>query len=120
MNIRIHPESPVPASQQIFDQIRALVAGGSLPPGFQLPTIRQLAGDLGIAPGTVARAYRDLEQQGITEGRGRKGTFIASSPVVDAEQEIGDVVREFALRIAQLGVSPTEALRRAADALGND
>jgi GntR family transcriptional regulator len=62
--------------RQIRDQLAASIDGGGLAPGAKLPPIRRLARDLGIAPGTVARAYRELETAGrIRTGRGA-GTVV--------------------------------------------
>jgi DNA-binding transcriptional regulator YhcF (GntR family) len=74
--LEIDPVSAVPTFEQMRAQIAGLVATGALPPGTRLPPIRQLAGDLGIAPGTVARAYRELEQSGLLVSRGRDGTRV--------------------------------------------
>ncbi|MDQ0755437.1 GntR family transcriptional regulator [Arthrobacter sp. B3I4] len=75
--ISVDLRSATPPYEQIRTQITSLVAVGALPPGTRLPTIRSLAADLGIAAGTVGRAYRELEQAGvITTGR-RNGTSVA-------------------------------------------
>lgn len=80
MRLQIDPESPIPIYVQIEDRMRALIAAGQLRPGDQLPTIRQLAVDLGVNYNTVARAYLELERAGvITTQRGR-GTFVAGVP----------------------------------------
>ena len=113
MNITIERDSPTPASQQIYDQLRAMVAARSLAPGHQLPTIRQLAGDLDVAPGTVARAYRDLDAASITESRGRHGTFVSQGATIDRSSEISKAAREFAVRLTQLGASRAEAMQQA-------
>jgi GntR family transcriptional regulator len=70
------------AAESLVDQIargvRVLIAGGKLKPNDDLPTVRQLAGDLGVNQNTVSRAYRDLEDAGlVTSVRGR-GTVVAS------------------------------------------
>jgi DNA-binding transcriptional regulator YhcF (GntR family) len=67
----------IPPNRQIAEQIRSLVQRGELEPGAALPTVRQLAGDLGVAPNTVARAYADLQAEGWLVGEGRRGTRIA-------------------------------------------
>lgn len=67
--------SPV---DQIRDQIRGLVATDQVPAGERLPSVRQLANDLGIAPGTVAKAYRSLEQEGLLQTRVGGGTRIST------------------------------------------
>ena len=61
---------------QISQQVAALVQAGVLEPGTRLPPIRQLANDLGLASGTVARAYRELELAGVVTTKGRHGTVI--------------------------------------------
>lgn len=63
--------------QQIVAQVRGLIERGDLPQGAALPTVRQLASDLGVAPNTVARAYADLQNDGWLVGEGRRGTRVA-------------------------------------------
>jgi DNA-binding transcriptional regulator YhcF (GntR family) len=63
--IQLDEASPTPKYQQIVEQVRALVAQGALPPGAQLPSVRQLAGDLGVNINTVLAAYRALEADGV-------------------------------------------------------
>lgn len=63
--IRLDETSPTPKYQQIVEQVRALVATGALPPRTPLPSVRQLAADLGINVNTVLAAYRALESEGI-------------------------------------------------------
>ena len=62
MIVSVDPGSPIPPFEQIRIAIRQLVATGALPVGSRLPTVRQLAADLGIAPGTVGRAFRQLDR----------------------------------------------------------
>ena len=78
MILRVDPASPVPPYEQIRSQVRAMVDAGVLAPGSRLPSIRQLAGDLGLAGGTVARAYRELELEGTVATRGRHGTVVSA------------------------------------------
>jgi GntR family transcriptional regulator len=63
--IQLDESSPTPKYQQIVEQVRALVATGALPPRTPLPSVRQLAADLGINVNTVLAAYRALESEGI-------------------------------------------------------
>lgn len=72
--------SATPPYEQIRAQVSSLIALGALAPGTRLPTVRSLAADLGIAAGTVARAYRELEQAGLIETRRRNGTVVAGTP----------------------------------------
>ena len=78
MQIGIDPESRVPIYMQLVDRIRQMVASGSLQPGQQLPTMRQLAADLRINYNTVGRAYLLLEQERIISTQQGRGTFVAS------------------------------------------
>ena len=78
MNLTIDPDAAVPPYEQVRTQIAELAAGGVLVAGSKLPTVRQLAADLGLAANTVARAYRELEQAGLVETRGRAGTVITA------------------------------------------
>ncbi|MGG5260540.1 GntR family transcriptional regulator [Phycicoccus avicenniae] len=96
-----------------YEQLRAQIAGhiatGRLAPGDRLPTIRALAGDLGIAGGTVARAYRELEALGLVHTRRRTGTVVAQAmapPAADVRRA-ADAFAELARRH---GLSEVEAL----------
>lgn len=68
--------SGVPPYEQIRSQVAGHVAAGTLREGDRLPTVRALAADLGVAAGTVARAYRELEAEGLVVGRRRAGTVV--------------------------------------------
>jgi GntR family transcriptional regulator len=113
MRLKIEPESPVPIYVQIEEQVRALVAAGRLRPGDQLPTIRQLAVDLGVNYNTVARAYLELERAGvITTQRGR-GTFVAGVPDEARQAQLRAEKLRAILRAAldealRLGYNPEE------------
>lgn len=76
--------SPVPVYEQIRAQVAAAVAVGALRPGDRLPASRDLARDLGIAVGTVQRAYRELEAAGVVVSRRRTGTVVAPPSPADA------------------------------------
>ena len=77
-------DSATPPYEQIRAQVSSLIALGTLAPGSRLPTVRSLAADLGIAAGTVARAYRELEQSGLIATRRRNGTVVAGAALPDA------------------------------------
>lgn len=97
----------------IFEQLRVgvidAVRDGRLPPGTRLPTVRDLAGELGLAANTVARAYRELETAGVVETRGRFGTFVARSDPADAA--MAAAARVYAEAARALGLSRTDAVR---------
>ena len=76
--VRLRPEDPTPPFEQLRSQIAAAITSGDLPTGWRLPTVRQLAGDLGVAAGTVARTYKELEASGIVRTARRAGTTIAA------------------------------------------
>lgn len=78
--LELDGRSAVPPYEQIRQQVTAMVVGGALAPGDRLPSIRQLANDLGLAGGTVARAYRELETDGVVSTHGRHGTVVAGPP----------------------------------------
>ncbi len=103
----------VKAGRPLFDQLRTQVIDGvregALAPGTRLPTVRELAGQLGVAVNTVARAYRELESAAIVETRGRFGTFIARYDPTDAA--MAAAAREYIQVARALGVDKTEALR---------
>jgi GntR family transcriptional regulator len=80
----VDPQLETPPYQQVAAQIRAAIERGELPPEAPLPTVRQLAGDLGLAPNTVARAYGELQSEGWLVGDRRRGTRVAGQIPVNA------------------------------------
>jgi DNA-binding transcriptional regulator YhcF (GntR family) len=119
MEIRLDPSSHLPLSAQLRERLAEDVVDGRLLPGERLPPIRELAASLQIAPNTVAKAYRELEEGGLLVGRGRLGTFVADrlpNPPTDRERRLTEAAETFARRARQLSVTPGEAigaLRRA-------
>jgi GntR family transcriptional regulator len=79
VQIHISASDGVPIYLQIVNQVKYLVAGGSLESGEELPPIRILAERLGINPNTVARAYRELEADGLVEKRRTAGTYVSTA-----------------------------------------
>ena len=79
MILRLSPSSGVPVYLQIIEQVKHAIATGAVNAGEQLPSVRQMAEDLLINPNTVARAYRELEQEGIIELKHGAGAFISES-----------------------------------------
>jgi DNA-binding transcriptional regulator YhcF (GntR family) len=84
-----------------------MVESKELLPGARLPTVRRLALDLGVAANTVARAYRELEQAGVIETRGRGGSFVTGEGV---EREAKAAAAAYVAQVRALGLSPRDAL----------
>jgi DNA-binding transcriptional regulator YhcF (GntR family) len=105
--LSVDSDSPVPPYEQIRSQIASMIATGALPGGTRLPPIRQLADDLGLAGGTVARAYRELESEGVIVTRGRHGTFVNGEgvrrPTRESDRLLAEAAHAFAVRASQLG-----------------
>jgi DNA-binding transcriptional regulator YhcF (GntR family) len=116
MIVTVDAQSAVPPYEQLRSQIGDLVRTRVLGPGAHLPPIRQLARDLRLAPGTVARAYAELERDGLVLARGRHGTVVvdgaASPPSAESERRrlLTAAATTFATEVGRLGVSPAEAL----------
>jgi GntR family transcriptional regulator len=105
--------------EQIMDQFRNLIERGELRAGDTLPTVRQLAGDLGVAPNTVARAYAELQEEGLLTSSGRRGTSVAAgvrmSDKPTRARKLHETIAHFLEKLAHRGYSRTEvtaALRR--------
>jgi DNA-binding transcriptional regulator YhcF (GntR family) len=113
----IDAASPVPPYEQLRVQIIEGVRAGTLSPGTQLPTVRRLAEELGIAPNTVARSYRELERDEVIETRGRHGSFIAAGDA--AQRQAVAAASAFAERIRQLHLSDDEAVELVRRALAH-
>ena len=120
MIVSVDLTSAVPPYEQLRAQIAAMTASGVLAPGTRLPTIRQLAVDLEIAPGTVNRAYRELESDGMVVSRGRHGTFITAGPTMSTDERharLQQVARIYVTAARQLGADKSESIRAVRQAL---
>jgi len=114
MTLRIDIKVVVPLFEQIRAQIAVMIAVGYLLPRCRLPTVRELANYLQIAPGTIARSYTELERDGLIRGKGRKGTFVAdepphSEPLEERRLRLSEAVNRFVYESRQLGISHEEA-----------
>ena len=108
----IDPDSAVAPYEQVRSRIAAMVADGALPAGQQLPTVRRLAADLGLAANTVARAYRELEADGVISTEGRRGTFVRSTAVdAPAQTDAPRAAEHYAVTARRLGLTLAEATR---------
>ncbi len=99
------PDSPAPASSDsIVRELRGLISSGRLIAGERLPPVRQVAADLGVAVGTAARAYRQLEEEGLVVTRRGGGTRVSES-AHELPAEVLDAARQLLDRASRRGVS---------------
>jgi GntR family transcriptional regulator len=103
--ISIDPSNDVPIFRQIVQQIKTAVAMGRLLPEDPLPSVRQLAVELAVNPNTVARAYLDLEIEGVIYKRQGAGTFVSSQGVRVSKNERRKVLGELLERALVEGVN---------------
>src|SRR3954449_1055674 len=91
--IEFHLEqgSGVPTYLQLVQQVRQAVRLGVLRPGDQLPTVKEVVGTLTINPNTVLRAYKQLDHEGLVEGRRGIGTFVAADAAPPPRDEVEDL-----------------------------
>ncbi|MBI2865545.1 MAG: GntR family transcriptional regulator [Chloroflexi bacterium] len=113
MNLRVDLQSDIPIYSQIVEQVERGLAAGHLQPGQQLPTVRALAGQLDVNPGTVARAYSELERLGIIATHRGGGSFIAARGDEAGlgairEGRLWTIVGKAALEALSLGYTPPE------------
>lgn len=80
ITFRLNTHSGVPPYLQIVQQVKQALQVGILEPGDQLPTVKEVVAHIAINPNTVAKAYRELEALGLTEGRTGSGTFVKQRP----------------------------------------
>ena len=109
----LHRDGALPLHEQIEQSLRADIAAGRLAPGDRLPPLRQLAGDLALAVGTVARTYRELEHDGLlTTSRGG-GTRVASPgtpPTTTRRRLLTGMTRDYLDRARSLGFTDDEII----------
>jgi DNA-binding transcriptional regulator YhcF (GntR family) len=111
--ITLDPASTTPPYEQVRRQLAELIQSGVLAEGTRLPPVRQLAGDLDLAPGTVARAYSELEAAGLVETRRGGGTVVAARPALsiqEAQDQLAQRARQYVTDTRRLGVADSDAL----------
>ena len=118
--IVISQADPRPLYMQVMEQVQRRVAVGDLPPGTELPSIRQLASELQVSVITIKRAYLELQRDGVITTRQGKGSVVADRPNLQASIQ----VRELEAHLASaadvgllLGLSKTELQKRLAEAI---
>lgn len=107
--ISLDSASATPPYEQVRSQIAQQISDRTLAVGAKLPTVRGLAAELGLAVNTVARSYRELEEAGLVETRGRAGTFVSSAGQESRARAV-DAARLYAATTTELGLDKDEAL----------
>ncbi len=107
--ITIDADSAQPPFEQVRSQLARQISDRTLAVGTRLPTVRALATQLGLAANTVARAYRELEEAGMVETRGRAGTFV-SALGERSRVALRQAAAEYAATAHALGINATEAV----------
>src|SRR5438094_6020315 len=106
INLKINGHSPIPIRRQLTEQLKHAIETGSVARDQALPSIRELAGFLGINANTVARVVEDLKQSGYVEARRGKGVFVASAPPVRPSPHLREsFLQETVIRAAALGMT---------------
>lgn len=106
--IRIEPSSPVPIYRQIIDQIRYQIAAGALKEGDQVPSVRQLAGEIAVNQNTILKVYNQLCTEKVLRIERGSGTFVAASkqniPVAERKKIVAKLLRDAAVQAIHLDV----------------
>lgn len=115
VTLTIDRSHKAPVYEQVAGQIREFVTAGTLPPGTQLPSVRQLAGNLGVNLNTIARAYRLLQSEGFLTIRNRAGVSVAAPSEhieTSVREELLNQLRVAIARLQQAGMGTDEILER--------
>lgn len=110
--LTITPDDPTPPYEQLRRQLVDLIESGQLVEGGRLPPLRQLAGDLGLAVGTVARTYRELEVAGLVRSRRGGGTRVAAAAPKPSARErqarLATLAATYVMKARALGATDAE------------
>ena len=108
----LNPRSGVPLYLQLKEQVKMAVAGGVLKPGDRLPPVREMAVELSVNPNTVARAYSELEREGLLSSEQGRGTFIrAAEPLLGEEErkiQVQGLIDRVLVEAFNLRLTPAE------------
>jgi GntR family transcriptional regulator len=121
VRIRLDPSAREPLSEQLRSALASRIASGRLAPGERMPTVRDLAAELQIAPNTVAKAYRDRASAGLIAGRGRRGTFVAArlpARLPWREARLAEAADAYVRRARQLRFGTDAAVAAIAETIG--
>jgi GntR family transcriptional regulator len=111
LHFSIDDRSPVPVYAQLCEQLLAAIAHGNLERGEQLPSVRDVAAELGINPNTVNRAYAELEGEGVLETRRGRGTYVLQPrPRGSPLARLAEITKSFVARARSLGYDARQIL----------
>jgi GntR family transcriptional regulator len=114
LGLRIDPRDAVPIWKQIEDSLRRMVGAGALSPGAAVPSVRDLAKDLGVNPATVSKAYQGLCDAGVLEVRRGAGTFVSGAPPAllrgERTRELKEAASRYVAVAATIGAEVDEAV----------
>ena len=106
MNLQVDAQSPIPIRRQLTEQLKRVIESGRVPRDQALPSIRELAGFLGINTNTVARVIDDLKQSGYVEARRGRGVFVVPAPPARPSSHLRErFLHEMVIRAAALGMT---------------
>jgi GntR family transcriptional regulator len=106
LNLHVDTHSPIPIRRQLTEQLKHVIESGGLPQNQTLPSIRELAGFLGINANTVARVIEDLKRSGYVDARRGSGVFVASAPPVRPSPRLREgFLQDVVMRAAALGMT---------------
>lgn len=108
----IDPNADIPPFEQLRRQLIEQISTGRLPADTKLPAVRRLAADLALAPGTVARAYKELVSEGYLVSQGRNGTAVAPAATNDLQTKARQLTEEYVAALQDLGFSTRDILHR--------
>jgi len=120
--VRLNEHSPVPRFEQLRAQLAVMISVGRLRPGSRLPTVRSMASQLGLAPGTVARTYRELQNDGSVVTNRRAGTVVTDEPphsefVAEHKRRIEEAADRLVRDLYQLGQNRDDIIAAVTDAI---
>ncbi len=121
VSVRVDPDDPTPPYEQLRRQLATLITSGTLRAGTRLAPVRQLAADLALAAGTVARAYRELEAEGLVRTARGAGTRVAAdAPQLSEESRrsrAADLATQYVASARRLGLDDAAVLGQVRDVL---
>src|SRR5436309_1778261 len=120
MNLKIDGHSPIPIRRQLTEQLKHVIESGGVARDQALPSIRELAGFLGINTNTVARVVEDLKQSGYVEARRGKGVFVAPAPPVRPSPHLRNgFLQDTVMPAAALGVTAVDTAHNLEHSIAN-